>query len=198
MLGRIHHTINVPRICFSLSEHHSYDLEIEKKLGLDTTTLTRKYTLPDGRSITLGSERYQAPEVLFQPHLGDEKYAEQKGIHQMVYDMIMESDIDLRRDFFKHIVLSGGSTMYPGLPTRLEKEIRALYLKNTLKGNKQALGKWKMKVEDPPRRRHMVFIGGAVLAQIMKDDEKFWISKEEWAELGPERAIREKLGSHEK
>jgi len=48
--------------------------------------------------------RYQAPEVLFQPHLGDEKYAEQKGIHQMVYDMIMESDIDLRRDFFKHIV----------------------------------------------------------------------------------------------
>mmetsp|Transcript_15820 Transcript_15820/g.25307 ORF Transcript_15820/g.25307 Transcript_15820/m.25307 type:complete len:401 (+) Transcript_15820:71-1273(+) len=175
-----------------------YDLEIEKKLGLDTTTLTRKYTLPDGRSITLGSERYQAPEVLFQPHLGDEKYAEQKGIHQMVYDMIMESDIDLRRDFFKHIVLSGGSTMYPGLPTRLEKEIRALYLKNTLKGNKQALGKWKMKVEDPPRRRHMVFIGGAVLAQIMKDDEKFWISKEEWAELGPERAIREKLGSHEK
>eukprot|EP00466_Bigelowiella_natans_P002370 jgi/Bigna1/56385/estExt_Genewise1Plus.C_970014 len=175
-----------------------YDLEIEKKLGLDTTALTRKYTLPDGRSITLGSERYQAPEVLFQPHLGDEKYAEQKGIHQMVYDMIMESDIDLRRDFFKHIVLSGGSTMYPGLPTRLEKEIRALYLKNTLKGNKQALGKWKMKVEDPPRRKHMVFIGGAVLAQIMKDDEKFWISKEEWAELGPERAIREKLGSHEK
>jgi len=175
-----------------------YDLNIEKKLALDTTTLTKKYKLPDGRVISLGAERYQAPEVLFQPHLGDDKYAEQKGIHQMIYDMIQESDIDLRRDFYKHIVLSGGSTMYPGLPTRLEKEIKNLYLKNTLKGKKEGMKAFKMRVEDPPRRRHMVFIGGAVLANIMKNDEKFWISKQEWAELGPEQAMIKKLGAQKK
>ncbi|GAB5354918.1 hypothetical protein AAMO2058_000160700 [Amorphochlora amoebiformis] len=172
-----------------------YDLGIERKLGLDTTTLTKKYKLPDGRVITLGAERYMAPEVLFQPSLGDEKYAEQDGIHTMIYNMISDADIDLRRDFYKHIVLSGGSTMYPGLPTRLEKEIKNLYLKHTLKGDEKGLKKFKMRVEDPPRRRHMVFIGGAVLAQIMKNDENFWISKEEWSELGAEQAIIKKLGA---
>lgn len=169
-----------------------YDLKVENKLAMDTTCLTKKYKLPDGRTITLGSERFLAPEVMFQPHLGDEKYAEQKGIHEMVYNMIMECEMDLRRDFFKHIVLSGGSTMYPGLPTRLEKEIQNLVATKLLKGNKEGLKKFKLKVEDPPRRKHMVFLGGAVLADIMKDKAEFWISKKEWEENGGERCIAQK------
>ena len=40
--------------------------------------------------------------------------------------------MDIRSEFYKHIVLSGGSTMYPGLPSRLEKEIKQLYLMRTL------------------------------------------------------------------
>jgi hypothetical protein len=59
--------------------------------------------------------------------------------------------------------------MYPGLPSRLEKELRALYLKNVLKGDKTRLSKFKLRIEDPPRRKHMVFLGGSVLADIMKD-----------------------------
>ena len=43
------------------------------------------------------------------------------------------ADIDLRSEFYKHIVLSGGTTMYPGLPSRLEREIKQLYLEHTLK-----------------------------------------------------------------
>ncbi len=171
-----------------------YDLKVEERLARDTTTLSRRYKLPDGRNIILGPERYEAPEVLFQPHLGDEKYAEQKGIHEMIYNMISEADIDLRRDFYKHIVLSGGSTMYPGLPTRLEKEIKALYLKHTLAGNTKNLGKLKLRVEDPPRRKHMVFIGGAVLANIMKDKPEFWISKAEYDDMGVDQCMAKKLG----
>ncbi len=41
---------------------------------------------------------------------------------------IQGADIDLRTEFYKHIVLSGGSSMYPGLPSRLEKDIKQLYL----------------------------------------------------------------------
>eukprot|EP00471_Norrisiella_sphaerica_P000533 CAMPEP_0184480936 /NCGR_PEP_ID=MMETSP0113_2-20130426/2469_1 /TAXON_ID=91329 /ORGANISM="Norrisiella sphaerica, Strain BC52" /LENGTH=395 /DNA_ID=CAMNT_0026859753 /DNA_START=46 /DNA_END=1233 /DNA_ORIENTATION=+ len=170
-----------------------YDLKIENKLAMDTTCLTKKYRLPDKRVITMGAERFQAPEVLFQPHLGDEKYAEQKGIHEMVYNMIMGCSSDLRRDFFKRIVLSGGSTMYPGLPTRLEKEVSNLVLERNFKGDKGLLKKFKIKVEDPPRRKYMVFLGGAVLADLMKDNKEFWISKEEWAEKGGERVLREKF-----
>ena len=44
-----------------------YDLEVEKRLALETTTLNTTYTLPDGRVIKLSSERYEAPEVLFNP-----------------------------------------------------------------------------------------------------------------------------------
>jgi actin-related protein 2 len=44
--------------------------------------------------------------------------------------------------------------------------------------------KFKIKIEDPPRRKHMVFLGGATLADIMKNREDFWISREEWFEQG--------------
>lgn len=108
------------------------------------------------------------------------------------------ADIDTRPEFYKHIVLSGGTTMYPGLPSRMEREIKQLYLENVLKGdtsrlqvlpvhlsfesvpvyrhgeasvliNVMIIQKFKVRIEDPPRRKHMVFLGGAVLADIMKD-----------------------------
>lgn len=158
-----------------------YDLDVEKRLGLETTVLMQSYTLPDGRVIKLGAERYEAPECLFKPSLIDN---EKPGMQDTLFNMIQEADIDLRPAFYKHIVLSGGSTMYPGLPSRLEKELRALYLKNVLKGDKSRLGKFKLRIEDPPRRKHMVFLGGSVLADIMKDRPEFWITKQEWAEHG--------------
>lgn len=82
--------------------------------------------------------------------------------------------------------------MYPGLPSRLEKELKQLWLHRVLGGNPERLNKFKVRIEDPPRRRHMVFLGGAVLANIMADKENMWISKQEWEEQGPR--ILEKLG----
>ena len=49
------------------------------------------------------------------------------------------ADVDTRSDLYKHIVLSGGSTMYPGLPSRLEREIKQLYLERVLKGDTSRL-----------------------------------------------------------
>lgn len=165
-----------------------YDLDIERRLALETTTLIKKYELPDGRIIKMGAERYEAPELLFNPSLGD---CESGGIHEMLFGMINEADIDLRAAFYAHIVLSGGSTMYPGLPSRLEKEMKQLYLDKVLKGNEANLAKFKLRIEDPPRRKHMVFLGGSVLAEIMKNREEFWISKREWQEQG-ERILANK------
>jgi actin-related protein 2 len=50
---------------------HSYDLELDSKLGNETTVLVEEYELPDGRVIKVGSERFEAPECMFQPHLVD-------------------------------------------------------------------------------------------------------------------------------
>lgn len=167
-----------------------YDLELETKLAQETTVLVENYTLPDGRVIKVGSERFEAAEALFQPHLVD---VEAVGMAEQLYNTIQAADIDIRSEFYKHIVLSGGSTMYPGLPSRLEKEIKQLYLTRTLNGDTSRLDKFKVRIEDPPRRKHMVFLGGAVLAEIMKDKEDFWVTKKEYQELGITRALA-KLG----
>ena len=79
--------------------------------------------------------------------------------------------------------------MYPGLPSRLEKEITDLYLKDILKGDKARLKKFKIKIEDPPRRKHMVFLGGSVLADIMKERDEFWMSKSSYDELGIKKLL---------
>jgi actin-related protein 2 len=159
----------------------AYDINQERKLALETTCLMESYTLPDGRVIKLGRERFEAPECLFNPSLVD---SEKPGMANMVFDMIQDADMDTRVEYYKHIVLSGGSSMYPGLPTRLEKDITDRYLNEVLKGNVDRLKKFKIHIEDPPRRKHMVFLGGSVLADIMKDREEFWIKREEYLEQG--------------
>jgi len=158
-----------------------YDLKLEKQLSEETTVLIEQYKLPDGRVIKMGAERYEAPEALFQPRLID---VDSGGVADMLFNCINSADIDNRAEFYKHIVLSGGTSMYPGLPSRLEKELRELVLKNVLKGDKARLAKFKIRIEDPPRRKHMVFLGGAVLADIMKDKDSFWITKQEYDEKG--------------
>jgi actin-related protein len=57
------------------------------------------------------------------------------GIAELVFNTIQAADIDMRTELYKHIVLSGGSTMYPGLPSRLEREIKQLYLERVLKND---------------------------------------------------------------
>ncbi|KAI2409217.1 Arp2/3 complex subunit, actin nucleation center [Ophidiomyces ophidiicola] len=190
----------------------SYDLELDQRLSEDTTVLVESYTLPDGRVIRVGSERFEAPECLFQPHLVD---VEQPGIAEFLFNTIQAADVDVRSSLYKAIVLSGGSSMYPGLPSRLEKELKQLWLTRVLGGNPERLNvrslaiptfcidstnykipspkqKFKVRIEDPPRRRHMVFLGGAVLANLLADKDNMWISKQEWQEQGPR--VLSKLG----
>ncbi|CAG8454618.1 4319_t:CDS:2 [Ambispora leptoticha] len=159
----------------------SYDLKLDQKLANETTVLVENYTLPDGRVIKVGSERFEAPECMFQPHLID---CEQPGVAEQVFEAILDAAVDVRAELFRHIVLSGGSSMYPGLPSRLEKELKQLYMERVAHGNVEILQKMKIRIEDPPRRKHMVFLGGAVLANIMKDRETWWITKQEWEEEG--------------
>lgn len=165
------------------------DIQAERKLALETTCLMENYTLPDGRVIKIGRERFEAPEALFSPSLID---SESVGMADMVFDMIQAADIDTRSEYYKHIVLSGGSSMYPGLPTRLERDLRERYLKEILKNDVTRMKKFKINIEDPPRRKHMVFLGGSVLADIMKDRAEFWITKGDYEEQG--MRVLQKLG----
>lgn len=160
----------------------SYDLDLDNKLSEETTTLVENYTLPDGRVIKVGQERFAAPECMFQPHLVD---VESPGVAELLFNTIQTAAVDVRSELYKHIVLSGGSSMYPGLPSRLEKEMKQLYFSRVLANDPERLNKFKIRIEDPPRRKHMVFMGGAVLADIMKSRDSFWVTAQEWQEEGP-------------
>jgi actin-related protein 2 len=121
-----------------------YDIGIEKKLADETTVLVEEYELPDGRKIKVGGERFGAPECLFQPHLVNR---EGPGVAELLFQCINAADIDTRSEFYKHIVLSGGTTMYPGLPSRLEREMKQLYLDRILKGDTSRLANFKIRIE---------------------------------------------------
>jgi actin-related protein 2 len=132
--------------------------------------------------IKVGSERFEAPECMFQPHLVD---IEQPGISEMPFETIQTAAVNIPSELYKHIVLSGGSSIYPGLPSRLEKEMMQLYLTRVLNSDPSrrclrsssfcqsadmpSSQRLKIRTEDHPHRKHMVFLGGAVLANIMKE-----------------------------
>merc|ERR1711997_69650 len=44
----------------------------------------------------------------------------------MGYNSIMKCDVDIRKDLYANTVMSGGTTMYPGIADRMQKEITAL------------------------------------------------------------------------
>jgi actin-related protein/Ca2+-binding EF-hand superfamily protein len=83
----------------------------------------RTFVLKNGKKVTVGSESWRCPEGMFQPSLMGLDIA---GVHGNVFNAIQKSPIDVRNELFGHIVLSGGSTLFPGFAERLHKEVRML------------------------------------------------------------------------
>jgi len=135
-----------------------------------SSDMEKQYELPDGNVITIGNERFRCPEVLFQPNFVG---MESAGVHKLTFDSIMKCDVDIRRDLYKNIVMSGGTTMFAGIPERLEKEMKAL-----------APQGMDIKVIAPPERKYSVWIGGSILASLSTFEE-MWVTKEEYDESGP-------------
>jgi actin, other eukaryote len=155
-----------------IKEKFSYcalDYDNEMKL-YRTRNMTRKYVLPDGNIIKLGEEMFKSAEVLFDPELIGKEI---NGIHHAVYNSIQSTDMDLRKDLFSNVVLSGGTTMIKNLDKRLEKEL------NILKPFKMK----GVKIIAPPERKYSVWTGGSILSSLELFNDA-WITKEDFEEGG--------------
>jgi len=146
------------------------DFDAEMKQSAQSSENEKTFELPDGNVITVGNERFRCPEVLFQPSfIGKEA----SGIHDTTFQSIMKCDIDIRKDLYANVVLSGGTTMFPGIGERMTKELTAL-----------APSTMKVKVVAPPERKYSVWIGGSILSSL-STFQQMWISKNEYDESGP-------------
>ena len=50
------------------------------------------------------------------------------GIHETTYNSIMKCDVDIRKDLYANTVLSGGTTMYPGIADRFVGQLITVHL----------------------------------------------------------------------
>jgi actin-related protein len=145
-------------------------LDFEQEMQKTSSEFEKTYELPDGKIITAGNERFRCPEALFQPSLLKDQ---SQAIHEMINSSILNCDIDLRKDLYENVVLSGGSTMFGGFEERIKKELFKL-----------APSTINIKIISSPERKYSTWIGGSILSSL-GTFQKNWISKQEYDESGP-------------
>ncbi|KAE8157067.1 actin family [Aspergillus tamarii] len=130
----------------------------------------QSFQLPDGQQITLGSERFCAPEALFQPERT--LAIDRPGLHQVVHDAIQRFDSHVQEELYRSIVPAGGSTLFPGFIDRLGKELSDLApsaIPNIITPKDQYYSAW---------------VGGSILASLSTFQD-IWVSKRAYDEEGP-------------
>jgi actin-related protein len=147
--------------------------EEEKQKSSASTSIQKTFELPDGATVNINTPRFMAPEALFHPDLikeGDETL----GMHRLCFKSITDCDLDVRKDLYENIILSGGSTLYEGLPDRIEMEVDKLCPQQGV-----------VKVIATKDRYYSVWTGGSTLSSLSTFESQ-WITKEEYDENGAE------------
>lgn len=183
--GHIFHTTAEREVVRKIKEDTcfvAFNPAREEKLEQTNSTDVVDYSLPDGSVISVGAERFRAPEILFNPSIIGTEYG---GVHECLANAIFKSDLDLRKTLFSQIVLAGGSTMFQGYGDRLLNEVRRIA---------QARGKndVKIRISAAPNRMYLTFTGGSILASLAAF-KNMWVSKAEYDDIGAAAIHRKTL-----
>lgn len=144
-------------------------LEPENKLHKKPEEVLRKYKLPDGNVIHLGDQLYQVPEILFAP---DWLGVHNSGLSKMVSSSIMKCDTNIQKNLFEEIVLSGGTTLFPGLEKRFMKELEQLAFRGT-----------PIKITASPDGCFSEWISASIVTSL-SSFRQMWVTSEDFMEFG--------------
>jgi actin-related protein len=153
-----------------IKEKHCYvafEFERENQRAADPSL--QRFINLNGRTVIIATERFRCPEALFTPSLVG---VNSPGIHEQTVAAIRKCDPAIAPDLFRNIVLSGGSSLFPGLPERLQKEVLT-----------RAPPATTVTIVASPGRQFAAWIGGSVAS--MKKAEGTWISRKDYRAFGP-------------
>ena len=129
--------------------------------------INKKYILPDDSEIDVGEERFLAPEILFNPLLKELEYP---GMPEILSESINKTNVDLKKQLYNSILLSGGNMKMKGMKERIHKELKKLAPKNI-----------KVRLHIPSNPENCAWIGANIISS-MEISKDMWISQREWFE----------------
>ena len=144
-----------------------YDSQVKKCIDSKKEEI---YNLPDGSKVRISQEKYQCPELLFQPQFFQREHY---GLHEQTFKSIKRCDDDIEKDLFQNVILCGGSSLFLKIRKKFEKELQSL----------APTGK-TVKVIAPPERKYSAWLGGAILSSMKNFKAAMFVSKKEYNENG--------------
>jgi len=138
------------------------------------------FKLPDGNEIFLDKELFICTESIFKPELLG---VEMPGVHFKIYNSIMKSKIENRKELFSNIILSGGNTLLINYQQRIKMEMKKLVPENLSN---------KIKIIAPSERKYATWIGGSILAGL-GNFQYMWITQNEYQDCEPQIVHRKCL-----
>nr|XP_048681027.1 actin-like isoform X3 [Caretta caretta] len=97
---------------------------------------------------------------------------EAPGVHKMIFNSVMKCDIDVRRNLYGNVLLSGGSTLFPGLDERILREMQ-----------RQVPIGMAVRIIAPPERKYCVWIGASILT-CLSSFKQMWVTVSDYKEFG--------------
>ncbi|EFP85912.1 uncharacterized protein PGTG_11668 [Puccinia graminis f. sp. tritici CRL 75-36-700-3] len=150
----------------------------------------RTFEFPSGQQQQYGRERYMIPEVIFNPAISPWPLGKHVGgrhpgstismaeaplpLSHLLLEAIAASDIDIQPTLNANIILTGASSLIPGLIDRLDFDLKAI---------SPAV---KFKISAPGNlveRKFAPWLGGSILASL-GSFHQLWIGKDEYKEQG--------------
>ncbi|MEJ1269868.1 actin-like protein 9 [Cricetulus griseus] len=150
--------------------------DFQKEQARPNQECKQSLKLPDGRTVTLGKELFQCPELLFHPP--EIPGLSPMGLPAMAEQSLIKVPRELRSHVAQNVLLCGGSSLFTGLEGRFRAE-----LLHSLPPEDHVV------VMAQPNRNLSVWIGGSILASLHAF-QSCWVLREQYEERGPQVVYR--------